>query len=498
MLRNISYEELSLALMEFSTIKNSRQNSKLSIDSSVLVEPIKLVPKHPLGIRPLGNQYLGSINAKFFAGWFQILPEDLIASLLENLDPISLLTLGSTCTYLHAFCRWDNLWRTIFTESQNSRDFSFDWLNTWRSTYLNLKSQVESKPRCDNVFSDILYRPFFCTHIPLETYTSNIPQKNQISRLSNLSVSEYSKTWGYKPFILTHHMKDWPIFKQWNIEYLLKHYHEVKFQAEGVNWRLSNYIAYMKNNCDESPLYLFDKEFYEKMNLITSESDTSSSYWTPQCFAEDLFSVFGDERPDFRWLIIGPRRSGSTYHKDPNATSAWNAVIKGSKYWIMFPSTSSIPAPPGVYVSEDESEVTSPLSIAEWLLGFHAEARRTHGCIEGVCGEGEILHIPSGWWHLVVNLETTIALTQNFVPYIQLPEVIHFLKNKANQVSGFKGDIKCPYSTFIEKMTKVHPDLLQSTQHILNTPYSKKRKLVSSAICREESEKFTFSFYNDE
>ena len=62
----------------------------------------------------------------------------------------------------------------------------------------------------------------------------------------------------------------------------------------------------------------------------------------------------------------------------------------------MFPSSKDNPPPPGVFVSEDQSEVTSPLSIAEWLLGFHAEARKTRGCMEGICGEGEVLHVPSG------------------------------------------------------------------------------------------------------
>ncbi|POS86809.1 hypothetical protein EPUL_001262 [Erysiphe pulchra] len=461
--------------MDFPTITVTRKDlsSKFFFEPVISEESPTLVPKHPLGIRPLGNQYIALTNSKCFAGLFQMLPEDLIANLLENIDPISLLV------------------------SQNSKDFPFTWLGTWRSTYLNLKSDIESNPRCDHVFSDILYRPFFCTHIPLESYASNIPRKNMISRLENLSATEYSKNWGYKPFILTHQMQDWPAFKLWNIEYLLKQFNQVKFRAEGVKWRLSDYIAYIENNYDESPLYLFDKDFFEKMNLKSSESNSSSSYWSPECFSEDFFSIFGNKRPDFRWLIIGPRRSGSTYHKDPNATSAWNAIIKGSKYWIMFPGTDSFPAPPGVYVSEDESEVTSPLSIAEWLLGFHDEARKSPGCIEGVCREGEILHIPSGWWHLVVNLETTIALTQNFVPQIQLPKVLHFLEHKADQVSGFKAGITCPYRTFTERMTAEFPHIMQQTLSNLKTPRSKKRKLASVVNCREETEKFTFNFFDN-
>lgn len=127
----------------------------------------------------------------------------------------------------------------------------------------------------------------------------------------------------------------------------------------------------------------------------------------------------------------------------------------------MFPTSPSHQPPPGVFVSEDQSEVTSPLSIAEWLLGFHAEARRTPGCIEGVCEEGEVLHVPSGWWHLVVNLSPSIAVTQNFVPKAHLVNVLAFLKDKPDQVSGFRSDVKNPYETFLEKMKELHPRFLQ-------------------------------------
>jgi hypothetical protein len=58
--------------------------------------------------------------------------------------------------------------------------------------------------------------------------------------------------------------------------------------------------------------------------------------------------------------------------------------------------------------------------------------------LEGICETGEIFYVPSGWWHLVVNLEPSIAVTQNFVSPANLPGVLYFLKHRADQVSGFR------------------------------------------------------------
>lgn len=279
-----------------------------------------------------------------------------------------------------------------------SHPSSFSWQGTWRSTYLSQSKDLEPRVDCSSLFSDMLHRPFFCAHVPLEPFAKDIPAANTIPRLSNLSPEQFADSWVDRPFILTSPVKQWPVYRHWSTDQLLEKYSDICFRAESVDWPLKTYIAYMRNSQDESPLYLFDRAFVGKMNLTVSSAPSSKAdYWPPPCFGSDMFAVLGDQRPDHRWLIVGPQRSGSTFHKDPNATSAWNAVLKGSKYWIMFPSSASIPPPPGVFVSEDQSEVTSPLSIAEWLLGFHAEARATTGCKEGICGEGEVLHVPSGW-----------------------------------------------------------------------------------------------------
>lgn len=389
----------------------------------------------------------------------------------------------------------------LCTRSPTSKSGSFKWRASWRATYINLENESLSKIQCGDVFSDVLYRPFLCTHTPLTPYTTNIPRKNEITRLENLTQDEFTSSWSDKPFILTAPVREWPAYHSWDTEALLQKYSETKFRAEAVDWSLKTYIDYMNNSNDESPLYLFDRDFVSKMNLLPTKATTTPSYRIPSCFGEDLFTVLGPNRPDDKWLIVGPARSGSTYHKDPNATSAWNAVLRGSKYWIMFPSTPSSPSPPGVYVSADQSEVTSPLSIAEWLLGFHAEARRTPGCVEGVCAAGEVLHVPSGWWHLVVNLDASIAITQNFVPRAHLAGVLSFLRDKADQVSGFKKEVLDPYKMFVEGMEREYPELLKEAMRDLERKAEGRKRKWDVAIANKggdgERGGFTFGFGGD-
>ena len=386
----------------------------------------------------------------------------------------------------------------MLSSTGRSAPTSFTWQGTWRSTYLSRPVCDEPRVDCSNLFSDALHRPCFCAHVFLARYTQNIPEANKIPHLPDLIPESFSSEWFDRPFILTSPVKQWRIYQRWSTEHLLEKYANVRFRAESVDWPLKTYAQYMINNHDESPLYLFDRAFAEKIDLkVTSAPDPEADYWPPPAFGMDAFSVLGDQRPDHRWLIVGPARSGSTFHKDPNATSAWNAVLKGGKYWIMFPSSSSLPPPPGVFISADQSEVTSPLSIAEWLLGFHAEARATPGCKEGICAEGEVLHVPSGWYHLVLNLEPSIAITQNFVPRRRVGAVLRFLRDQQRSVSGFGEDVEDACALFVEKLREADPELLEEGLEEMERSGGKgkwEQLTKGGAEDGEESGDFSFGF----
>ncbi len=89
-----------------------------------------------------------------------------------------------------------------------------------------------------------------------------------------------------------------------------------------------HFLEYLVSQRDDSPLYLFESSFHKRGRA----PELLDMYEVPKFFREDLLPIVGEKaRPPYRWLLMGPRRSGTTLHLDPLMTSAWNTSLQGHK-----------------------------------------------------------------------------------------------------------------------------------------------------------------------
>jgi len=368
-------------------------------------------------------------------GDLSVFRDEIILNILGCLPAISLKQASFASKAIYCFANHDELWKALVLKELSE---SWDFRGSWQNTYLASKVPgftLEPPPYpkvIPHFYSDLLHQSWLCATLEIDP---SWLETETIDRRSGLTVEEFRDQYERpnRPVILTDLVASWPASKKWNRQYLQQALHGCSVMVGDAPLSFDAYCRYVDAQCDEMPLYLFDKNFARSAPQLAKE------YSVPPYFADDLFSVLGDEsRPDYRWLIIGPYKSGSTFHQDPNATSAWNAVIRGSKKWVMYPPSV---IPPGVYPSSDGADVASPVSIMEWMLSFYS-LRDAAGVAPMECTvrEGEILFVPRGWWHMAINLEETVAITQNYVSCSNLRHVLAFLRssNASELVSGVR------------------------------------------------------------
>lgn len=363
--------------------------------------------RHPRGVKPKGNQWIegkASIRGPGL-GWLGGCFTDvhLLDFLRGFLPACALVSLSRASKALYIVANEEDIWRERVLERwEGAFRFKKDWKNTYASmerrerwSAANPHAPPASAPqfpllpaplRFDGYYSDELFQSFYCAHIDLMScfgpdsgVQANIPRVH----VRDLSPQRFREEFGTPnmPVIITGMMDQWPCFGKgdnketaWNQENWLHKYSDTEFAIGRYQMRLEEYFTYMNGiDSDESPLYLFDSKFGDKIPELLDQ------YSVPEYFSHDLFDLLADGtpegdkvRPSFRWILVGPARSGSTYHKDPNHTSAWNALISGEKLWIMYPPHD---VPPGVFPSDDDADVTTPISVAEWFINYYDEHR---------------------------------------------------------------------------------------------------------------------------
>ncbi|KYQ89272.1 transcription factor jumonji [Tieghemostelium lacteum] len=443
---------------------------------------------HPYGVRPNGNYYFDSLNIDFCdtrklgLGYFSVLDDHLILQeIFEYFNEYELTkVINRISKAFYILVQEEEQWKMRTIEKfRDDKDFRFkhNWQFTFKFNSNRGFSVIPEPIHLRYYYSDYLFHIWRCTSIDLKRFENG----DSIDRRSNLSFEEFRDEYliPNRPVIITDGMKNWNA-KQWTRESFIEKCGKVPLYINaGIFMTADRFLDYSKEYQEEMPMYLFDHYYGERIPEILNDYSPLETY-----FKDDFFEVLGESRPSFRWLLAGPERSGASFHLDPNHTSAFNAVVTGRKKWVMYPPHVT---PPGVSPSNDGLEVTAPSSIIEWFINFYEqptnESKKTKNKknlinrksnskkqpeydlendtyenvkpLEGILHAGELIFVPSGWWHSVLNLEESIAITHNFVDRYNLLRVIEFLKTKK------KKDL---YHEFTTKFESKYPGLIQQLE----------------------------------
>ncbi|XP_056173234.1 lysine-specific demethylase JMJ21 isoform X2 [Syzygium oleosum] len=348
-----------------------------------------------------------------------VLPDEVICSILDYLSPSDVARLSCVSSAMYILCNEEPLWMSLCLNSKRS-DKLLQYRGSWKETTLYLENlPTECIETCrkrlhfDGFNSLFLYRRLYRCHTTLNGFSMD---SGNVERKNDISLEEFRHEYdGKKPVLLTGLADTWPAKTSWTIDQLLCKYGDTPFRisqrsSRKILMKLKDYVSYTKVQHDEDPLYIFDDNFGEAAPGLLKD------YRVPHLFQEDFFDVLDfEQRPPYRWLIIGPERSGASWHVDPALTSAWNTLLCGRKRWALYPP-GKVPLGVTVHVNEDDGDVNvqGPSSL-QWWLDFYPLLADEDKPIECTQLPGETIFVPSGWWHCILNLETTVAVTQNFV-----------------------------------------------------------------------------------
>lgn len=510
------------------TDRNIGRNSRLVklSDFTFIQDP------HPYGVLPGGNRFFGSSSSSLSSrSEERLFHSDVWKQILSFVDGWTLGTISQVSRYLYVASHQPELWRDLVLRTCEANQLVISEVGqSWKDTFVLLFSGTTSgegnvdpiaAPISNHIpipmpglFSDEIYQSHLCRSFAIpkiwldedvadgsdvdnnsansHNYNSSVPRVPAEQLTAKDFFEHYEEP--NQPVVVTGAAKGRALDRWVDEDYLLRHNNNTASNnndnnkksfrtTSGAaplpgNFHLKAYFDYCRfMYLEESPLYLFDRTAFTAnetwYNDFFPEFYDRCPYWDPSGqHGHDLLQHLGaEQRPDHTWIIVGPKRSGSVFHIDPNATHAWNACITGRKRWIFYPP--GVP-PPGIFPSEDGDEVALPLSVGEWIIQFWEEhieqyhiRPKQNRPMECTTHPGDVVFVPHGWWHCVINLDdSNIAITHNYISPSNLGNALKFFVQKEDQISGCRDredSIKPEflYEEFVKAMKVKEPSYLE-------------------------------------
>ena len=275
--------------------------------------------------------------------------------------------------------------------------------------------------------------------------------KAEIERRANLSHREFTEEYLYpnRPVIVTDAIRQWKAVARWTPEFFKTEFRELTFtindrergqtgyKAKGnVEYTMERFIDRVLDSTDETPApYFRNRVLYETFPTLREDIEPLPGYYFPNWLPESFWlpkvqSVF-NRGAQIEIYIGGRGGAFPVLHYDGLASHAFLVQIYGQKKFIIYSpeqKRNMYPVPGQPNISQI-ADVEHP-DLERFPLFGQAEA------VSFVLDPGEVLFIPSRWWHATKMLTPCISISTNVVNQSNWAALTDFVANNRNPLMG--------------------------------------------------------------
>ena len=249
-----------------------------------------------------------------------------------------------------------------------------------------------------------------------------------VDRRANLTYLEFAQAYLYanRPVVITDALARWKALERWSPEFFARQFGDRKIDfGEGSKakyaesqrpdgWTMAQFVDKVLQSSDEDPApYFRNRILYEEFPSLKDDVQPMPEYFQPNWLPERyLFKGFGasmNRAAAIELYIGGTGGRFPTLHYDHAATHAFLMQVYGLKEFILYSPDQDrylYPSPQKKNISLVNVEHPD---LEKFPLFKHAQASTL------ILNPGEMLFIPSHWWHTTKMLTPCISVSANSV-----------------------------------------------------------------------------------
>ena len=263
----------------------------------------------------------------------------------------------------------------------------------------------------------------------------------EIERRDKLSYAEFSESYLYpnKPVVITDAICKWNALSRWTPDFFKIEFGDLEFSIDdgpkAVTYTMRQFIGRVLESTDENPApYFRNRILYDLFPTLAQDIEPLPDYfqpnWLPERYLVGAVGKVLNRGAALEIYIGGKGGAFPELHYDGVGTHAFLMQIFGRKKFIIYPPEQErylYPSPE----KPNRSMVNSVDSPDLQNFPLFAEAIATTFILE----PGEMLFVPSHWWHTTKMLTPSITVSINTVNRSNWHELVTYVTKVARRRS---------------------------------------------------------------